>query len=153
MKTQTKPIPSSKTLLLLAAFGLASTTLAAPAMAHGNRYTPPPVNTDGNMYNNNRNMYNNRNTYNNNIRAQYPWLNRINRYGVRGKIVKWGRGPYSNCFRVKRTGRYQGESAIVTVRYCQDHYGQARIVRGSKYLVRYIGMYRSARGYGSRPYR
>jgi hypothetical protein len=133
MTTQYKiPLPG-KGLLLLTSLSLAAMALASPSMAHGNR---GPMYGNGSGYNNTR--------YMNSPRQQYPWLNRINQYGVRGKIVKWGRGPLQGCFKVKRTGRYQGDSAIVTVRYCLDHYGQARIDRGSKRLVRYLNYYRPA---------
>ncbi|PHS24036.1 MAG: hypothetical protein COA84_10035 [Robiginitomaculum sp.] len=126
------PLPG-KGLLLLAGLSLASMATASPSLAHGNR---------GSMYNNG---YNNT-RYLNSQRQQYPWLNRINQYGVRGKIVNWGRGPLQGCFRVKRTGRFQRDSAIVTVRYCLDNYGQARLDRGSKRLVRYLNYYRPAAG-------
>ena len=162
MNTQTRKSGTGKTMILLAAFGMAGMAVAAPALAHGNRNRPAPV------YNNNdhdaddgyvnkrsyrnQHMYNNRNNtrYMYSPRQQYPWLNRINQFGVRGKIIKWGRGPLAGCFRVKRTGRFQGDSAIVTVRYCQDGYGQARFVRGTKRLVRYLNYYRPTNGYGYR---
>jgi hypothetical protein len=140
MKTHTHLNLSRKTLLLLAAIGLAGTALAAPAMAHGNRYSPAPMYNSGNH--NNGNMYRQRD--------QYAWLNRINRYGVRGKIIRQGQGQLYGCFRVKRTGRYQREAAIVTVRYCKDGYGQPYMVRGTKRLVRYLAPYRQANHHGYR---
>jgi hypothetical protein len=57
---------------------------------------------------------------------------------VRGKIIRVGRGRYEGCFRVKRQGRYQQQKAIVTVRYCENHYGEPVKVRGSKRLIRYL---------------
>lgn len=136
MTIQNKITLPGKGLLLLTGLSLAAIAVASPSMAHGNR---------GSMYNNSGyNNGHNNTRYQNSPRQQYPWLNRVNQYGVRGKIVKWGRGPLQGCFKVKRTGRYQGDSAIVTVRYCLDNYGQARIDRGSKRLVRYLNYYRPA---------
>ncbi len=140
MKTQTQRLNPGKPLLLLAALGLVGTALATPAFAdysNGSR--------SNRMYEYNNGNANN--GYRTRPRNQYAWLNRINRYGVRGKIVNRGRGYLRNCFRVKRTGRYQREAAIITVRYCMDHYGNAQIVRGTKRLVRYTGYYQPARGY------
>ncbi|MDQ7017638.1 MAG: hypothetical protein Q9M33_00625 [Robiginitomaculum sp.] len=163
MNTQLKKPSPGKAMVLLAAFGMAGMTIATPALAHGKRNVRPPVYADNdhdaddgyinkrshrnhNMYNNGR--YGNRYMYS--PRQQYPWLNRINQFGVRGKIIRWGHGPLEGCFRVKRTGRFQGDAAIVTVRYCLDGYGQARFVRGTKRLVRYLNYYRPANGYGYR---
>ncbi len=146
MKTLKKLNPG-KSLVLFAALGLVSTVIAAPAFAdHSNGSRTNRTYENNNGYNNG---YGNRG-YRNNTRNQYARLDRINRYGVRGKIIKYGRGTYRECFRVKRSGKYQREAAIVTVRYCLDPYGDAKMVRGSKQLVRYMGYYRPARGYNYR---
>lgn len=134
MKTKTPLITKGASLGLIAAIGLLGTMLAAPAMAKDYRGS-----------NHNRG-YSNGYGYQNN----YDYLNRINRYGVRGKIVAKGRGYNRNCFRVKRTGKYQYNPAIITVRYCTNHYGNAQMVRGSKRLVKYINAYRPARGHSYR---
>ena len=145
MKTQTKTQIRSKNLFLLAALSLAGTTLAVPALAdHNNGYR------SSRTYQYNNGGYNN--GYNNGYmyqqRDRYARLNRVNQYGVRGRIVAWGNGPLQGCFRVKRTGYYSGQNAIVTVRYCLDHYGKAMKYRGSKQLVRYLNYYRPANSYG-----
>jgi len=56
---------------------------------------------------------------------------------VPGKIVNVGHGRSSNCFRVKQRGFYNQYRAIVTVRYCENYYGNPKRVRGSKRLIRY----------------
>ncbi len=141
MKTQTPKPRTGKNILLLAALTLAGTTIALPAAAH-DRYKP--MHNSGGGYNNGNNTGYNNNRYAMSPRQDYSWLNRINRYGVRGKIVKYGRGPLQGCFRVKRPGRFQGEKALVTVRYCLDNYGQAQVARGSKRLIKYLTYYRPA---------
>ncbi len=127
--------------------------LAAPAMAgqnnhgnHGKYKNTQNHSHSGNSYNRQHNRWHNRND--NRHRGWNRNNHRGSRYGqdyrvprswrqVRGTIVKVGRGAYSDCFRVKRKGRYQREPAIVTVRYCEDMYGQPQKQRGSKRLIRY----------------
>ncbi|VAV87646.1 hypothetical protein MNBD_ALPHA06-162 [hydrothermal vent metagenome] len=56
---------------------------------------------------------------------------------VRGRIVAVGRGAYSDCFRVQRKGKYRREPAIVSVRYCENAYGDPVKMRGTTQLIRY----------------
>ena len=138
MKTQISKSNPGKRLVIFAALSMTVTALAMPALAGsgyaGDAYRPraAPYHAYG---------------YGDRPLRRYDRLNRINRYGVRGRIVAWGRGPLRGCFRVKRTGRYDRQRAIVTVRYCLDGYGQAYGVRGSKRLVRYLDMYRRTGSY------
>ncbi len=86
----------------------------------------------------------NRNNYYNRNWQPYPhdrYYNRIPHSWtkVRGKIIQVGRGYNQGCFRVKRKGNYQGERAIVTVKYCENRYGKPVKQHGSKRLVRYLG--------------
>ncbi len=144
MKTHTEPANPVRRLPVIALLSLAGAALAAPALAHpdgdgdADDYRPRMARPYAHSY-----------AYRPEYRParRYAWLNRINRYGVRGRIVAWGRGPLRGCFRVKRTGRYRGDAAIVTVRYCLDGYGQAYGVRGSKRLVRYLEPYHRVDGY------
>ncbi len=156
MKTQNTTKLTGKSLFVLAAVTLAGTAMAAPAFAHHNSgynnsgyssgYMKAPYKKD--MYR--RNDYRGRGQYLTPAQ-RYPWLNRINRYGTRGKIIRWGYGYLNGCYRVKRTGRYNGSPAIVTLRYCLDGYGQSVRQGGTKRLVRYIDaygpMYRRSGGY------
>ncbi|PHR58313.1 MAG: hypothetical protein COA47_10545 [Robiginitomaculum sp.] len=138
---------------LVALLTFTALTLAAPAMAGHNNYANQgkyknmqTQNYSGNSYNREHNRSHNRND--NRHRGWNRGNNRGSHYGhdyrvprswrqVRGTIIKVGRGAYSNCFRVKRQGRYQGSPAIVTVRYCEDMYGQPKFQRGTKRLIRY----------------
>ncbi len=139
MKTR-KPISiPGRRLAALALVSMAGMALAVPALAHAD------YDGDDDDYRPRMSRHYQHGYYRPAMR--YSWLNRINRFGVRGRIIAWGRGPLRGCFRVKRTGRYRGDAAIVTVRYCLDGYGQAYGVRGSKRLVRYLYPYRRAGGY------
>ena len=153
MKTQT-PIPRpGKRLALLAALALAGAALAMPALAHDDDDDDDEGRVAVSIYSGYgyNNGYRSHNRYRNRRDSgRYAWLNRVNRYGVRGRIVAWGRGSLQGCFRVKRSGRYYRSPAIVTVRYCQDGYGRPYAVRGSKRLVHYIDPYRRMSRYDYR---
>lgn len=129
MKTKKINMSNAKRFAFIAAFGLFGTSVAAPALAGNNHGS------------NNHRGY----TKSYGYKADYSHLKRVNRHGVRGEIVAYGRGAYRNCFRVKKVGKYKYNPAIITVRYCKDHYGKAKFVRGSELLVHYINKYRPVR--------
>ena len=136
MKTK---IYTTAFLLALASFA----TLAVSATAHDRRNNPMPSYERQNMgyARMGRPRYDNQRW-----RGERRWSRSSYGYGervppawraVRGRIVQIGRGRYAGCFRVQRKGRYQRDPAIITIRYCEDGYGQPRRMRGTKRLVRY----------------
>jgi len=90
---------------------------------------------------NNRNGYYDRNQRRNpHARSRYSQKRIPHAWKkVRGRIINVGRGYNRGCFKVQRKGMYQGERAIVTVKYCENNYGKPVKQHGSKRLVRYLG--------------